>query len=232
VTTLSAQRVAFRLAAVAGLAVAAVLMILIPVAFAVVAGLLVGAFMHRLVLGGAKATVIKVLGAEPLGEGAETRLESLVETICGSHGIPEPELLIVGESALDAALVTRGSDLALIVTRGLLDHLDRLELEAVVARQLTADLAKAEAATVYAAMATRFGRFAGGVNIANGARVRADFAGVALTRYPPALASALAKAAESDRMASQPATEHLWMVGSVDLDGFSLGARVDALREL
>ena len=59
---------------------------------------------------------LRALGAFPLDEGSEPRLESLVESICASHGIAEPILYVVESSAIDAAVVGKPDDTHLIVT--------------------------------------------------------------------------------------------------------------------
>ena len=59
--------------------------------------------------------VLSALNAAQLEEGVEPRLESLVESICASHGINEPGLYVAKTTAMDAAVVGRsGSQGALI----------------------------------------------------------------------------------------------------------------------
>jgi len=228
----SVLRTVVALAGGLGLVVALALTVAVSWIVAVPVGLLVSVVASRLLVADAVSVVVKSIGAEPLSEGAEPRLESLVESICASNGIPEPELMVLDAPGLDAALLAKGSQLVVIVTRGLLAELDRLELEAVVARELTTDRSLAEGATLRSALATRFGPLVGRISVATGARVRADIAGVATTRYPPALASALEKASRGPRVTTASSHEHLWMVGDGESDGFSLTDRVDVLAEL
>ncbi len=182
----------------------------------------------------AVGAALRALGAFPLDEGSEPRLESLVESICASHGIAEPILYVVESSAIDAAVVGKPDDTHLIVTRGVLTKLERLEIEAVIARQMTLFGNGVSAATTLTSPA--LGPVAAGLRkrLLNDRRlVRADFDAVGVTRYPPALASAFEKAIESARISHNARTDHLWMIGSgIDSVQPEMRERVDALREL
>jgi heat shock protein HtpX len=180
--------------------------------------------------------VLSALNAAQLEEGVESRLESLVESICASHGINEPGLYVAKTTAMDAAVVGRSDDTRLVVTQGLLDRLDRLELESVVARQLSMFGSGVFAGTVLASVGGLLGPLGGRLRaqLLDGRRfVIADFDAVGVTRYPPALASAFSKALERARVTHRAASDHLWMIGSgTDPVQPSLGERVDALLEL
>ena len=186
----------------------------------------------------APEAALKSLGAIPIEEGAEPRLESLVESICASHGISEPKLYLVESRAPDAAVAGHTGDTRLIVTTGALRQLDRLELEAVVARELVQFGSGIHAATVLTAVAPLYGPFADRVRdkVLDDRRLaRVDIDGVQLTRYPPALAAAFEKAAASDGVPDRPASRHLWLVGPQGVSGAvqpALGERIDTLREL
>lgn len=105
--------------------------------------------------------VLSALNAAQLEEGVESRLESLVESICASHGINEPGLYVAKTTAMDAAVVGRSDDTRLVVTQGLLDRLDRLELESVVARQLSMFGSGVFAGTVLASVGGLLGPLGG-----------------------------------------------------------------------
>jgi Zn-dependent protease with chaperone function len=156
--------------------------------------------------------------------------------VCASHGIAEPSLYLVESPAVDAAVVGKSDDTHLVVTRGLLRELDRLELEAVIARELSMFGSGIEAATMLASLASWVGPLAEPLRerlLDDRRLVRADFDAVAVTRYPPALAAAFEKAAAAPRVDHVARADHLWMVGSgattVQPD---VSERVDALREL
>ena len=186
----------------------------------------------------APEAALRSLGASPLPEGSEPRLESLVESVCASHGISEPKLYVVESRAPDAAVAGNAGDTRLVVTTGALRQLDRLELEAVVARQLVQFGSGIHAATVLAAVAPLYGPFAERVrgSVLDDRRLaRVDIDGVQLTRYPPALAAVSEKAAASDGVPDRPASRHLWLVGPNGVSGAvqpALGERIDTLREL
>lgn len=233
--TVSPRALAAIPAVTIGVVVAVALAFVQPVV-AVGAGVLVAIAVFVVALRGATARALVALGATPLTAGAEPRLESLVESICASHGVSEPGIYVCEIPGVDAAVVGRSDDTRLVVTRGLLDRLDRLELEAVVARELSMFGSGVQAATMLASIGPWLGPI--------GARLRrrtldhrrfvlADFAAVSVTRYPPALAAAFEKAATTPRVPHRVVSDHLWMIGSgetaVQPD---LGERVDALLEL
>ena len=235
------------------------LVLLIP---AIVAGLPVAAFFllweqfdPRIVFGAAAGAatvagvvmlldrrashaVLSTLGAQQVSPGTEPRLESLVASLCASHGIAEPSLHLVDSEAPDAAVVGRGNETQLVVTSGALRQLDRLELEAVVARQLAQSTAGVHAATTLASVGPLLGPLAKLVRRAQLDSQRlavADVQGVLMTRYPPALVTALQKAARGGGIAGTGSTLHLWMIGPLDdTAGVQppLQDRIDALREL
>jgi len=151
--------------------------------------------------------------------------------------------VVIDDDALNSCAFgsdPRGGVLA--TTRGLLESLDRLQLEGVLARQL-AVLANPQrpAATV----AVSLGRFVpGGLGEALMRRVvgaehlvREDFDAVRFTRYPPGLASALETMAQGSTAVAHVnrRARDLWIVdptGGAEKLEWPVGVRVDALREL
>ena len=135
---------------------------------------------------------------------------------------------------------------ALIVSAPLLESLSRIELEGVVAQQLSQihDGSTSLATLVAALRATApFGSVLGSRLTAASEPDRqllADLAGVRLTRYPPGLASALDAigAGSTEIAAADAATAALWLTdplvsGAPEVDGSaSLDVRVATLREL
>lgn len=233
--TVSARALAALPAVLVGVVVLLVLVFVQPLV-AVVAALVVGVVVFVLVERSATSRALAALDVAPLEEGVQPRLESLVESVCASHGINEPEVYVAPTTAIDAAVVGRSDDTRLVVTQGLLDSLDRLELEAVIARELSMFGSGVHASTVLASV--------GGLLGPLGARLRerllddrryvaADFDAVGVTRYPPALAAAFEKASASARVRHHQAADHLWMIGSgANPTQPDLGERVDALLEL
>ncbi|MDW3218893.1 MAG: M48 family metalloprotease [Acidimicrobiales bacterium] len=186
----------------------------------------------------APEAALRSLGAQPLIPGSEPRLESLVESICASHGISEPQLYLVESRAPDAAVAGNANDTRLVVTTGALRQLDRLELQAVVARELVMFGNGIHAATVLASVAPFYGPFADRLRsrlLDDRRLAMVDIEGVRLTRYPPALAGAFEKAANADGVPDKAASRHLWLIGPRGSHGVVqplLTERIDTLREL
>jgi len=184
------------------------------------------------------AVVLGLVGGEPpaLTDAGPARLANLVESVSAAVGIPTPALRVVEDPACNA-LVT-GPDArraTLVVTSGLLDGLDRLALEAVVAQQLSIireggtrrrDIVVAIAGTggqLFPALA----RFAARAAAADEG---ADVASLTVTRYPPGLLAALEAAAAGPEVRTSPVLTPLWFVPPGSSDHLTL--RLETMREL
>ena len=179
-------------------------------------------------------------GARPADPRGEARLHNLVEGLSAGAGVTAPRLLVIESDGLNAMVA--GSDprrATMAVTSGLLTGLDRIELEAVVASQLwLVRHGETQPATVLVAT-FGLGRQAA---LLSDADTQVDQGAVSLTRYPPALASALEKVeAKGSAVPGQPRwMSHFWLVdplGAAASDGgadgrLPLAERVEALREL
>src|SRR5438552_17631037 len=76
--------------------------------------------------------------ARELAPGAEPQLRNIVETLAVGEGIAPPKIYVIDDSAPNAFATGRDPRHASIaVTRGLLDKLDRTELEGVIAHELS-----------------------------------------------------------------------------------------------
>ena len=83
------------------------------------------------------ALVIKISGAVPMDTDTESRVRPLVEKICTNNALPVPKLYIVNDSSPNAFATGRSPKKAVVcVTRGLLNILDKEELEGVLAHEL------------------------------------------------------------------------------------------------
>lgn len=183
----------------------------------------------------------RLIGARAADPAHHARLYNLVDGLCVSAGLPAPALHIVDDDGLNALSMGHSPRRAsLVVTRGLVEQLSRIELEAVVAHEL-AHIKSDDILTATVAVAL-FGIFgaparaaaSGGIRAAGaillvpvsalaglGLRAaaapqreeRADLSGVALTRYPPAMVAALEKlqGERSLLRRASPATAHLWL---------------------
>jgi len=173
------------------------------------------------------------------------RLSDLTEGLCAVLGLPVPQLRILDDRAPNAIAVGRHHhDAAVVVTAGLLERLDRIELEGVLAHELAhvkrLDVASA---TVGASSVGHLLLAAGGARATSwmesaDREIRADVAGVATTRYPPGLISALDRLAKAgDCRPSLPPdvlarTSASWLVPFGPNGASALGDRLDVLREL
>ncbi|MCY3619667.1 MAG: hypothetical protein F4Z00_05790 [Acidimicrobiaceae bacterium] len=186
---------------------------------------------------------LAALGARPLARGEYPRLENLVDGLCTTHGFNRPSLHVVETPAINAASAGRRELAAhLILTRGALMELDRLELEAVVARQLCEIRRGVAIETARASVARIPGIGALAAHLSTGAtgddRVTdIDIEAVRLTSYPPALASALSKAEAAADLRASDAADHLWLAapqGAGPAAGTrpSMAQRIDLLGEI
>ena len=81
---------------------------------------------------------LKVSRAEPADEVQYKRLHNLVENLCIAGGLPKPRLYVIQDDAPNAFATGRNpKHAAVAVTSGLLEKLDRVELEGVLAHELS-----------------------------------------------------------------------------------------------
>ncbi|MBX3478893.1 MAG: M48 family metallopeptidase [Caulobacter sp.] len=87
----------------------------------------------------ANQTIIDLAtGARPVSRRDEPELYNLLENLCISRGLPAPSLRIIETDSLNAfATGLNQKQYSISVTRGLIDTLDRDELEAVLGHELT-----------------------------------------------------------------------------------------------
>lgn len=86
----------------------------------------------------ADAIALRVSRAQPADPQQYQRLHNLVEGLCIAGGLPKPGVYVVDDPAPNAFATGRNPEHAAIaVTTGLLDKLNRVELEGVVAHELS-----------------------------------------------------------------------------------------------
>ncbi|HWI05233.1 MAG TPA: M48 family metalloprotease, partial [Acidimicrobiales bacterium] len=199
--------------------------------------------------------------ARPADPVTYARLHNLVEGLCIAAGLPKPRIYVIEDDAPNAFATGRDPrHAAVAVTTGLMDKLTRIELEGVLAHELSHIknydiLVSTLAVTLVGVVAVltdfslRFmwwggprhrddSRAGGGgpaaalaifglvllvvaplvaklmqAVISRRREVLADVSGVALTRYPPGLISALEKLRDDTTVvhSSSRATAHLWV---------------------
>jgi heat shock protein HtpX len=207
------------------------------------------------------AVALAMSHARPADPTAYARLHNLVEGLCIAAGLPKPRIYVIDDDAPNAFATGRDPrHAAVAVTTGLMDKMTRIELEGVLAHELSHIknydiLVSTLAVTLVGVVAvlTDFSlRFmwwggprhrddtrAGGggpaaalaivglillivapvvarvmqATISRRREVLADVSGVALTRYPPGLISALEKLRDDTTVvhSSSRATAHLWV---------------------
>lgn len=193
-------------------------------------------------------TILDALNARPVSpdpqEIPEKRLNSVLTSLCTVYGLPMPALYVVETEAVNIAALGKDHLRAhLVLTRGALNKLDRLELEAIVSWQLLKLQSSLEIPTLLAGVA----------KLLKSSRVLVesmllpihnhkiilehDHLTVQTTRYPPALISAFEKIWEAPEVESLSAFVHLWLVApqnSLLTDKLQphLNIRINALQEL
>lgn len=248
-TTGNRRRAVLLVAASAGAVglVAALLvwLLLAPPGLALGLGVVVALVLAAAAWWGSAPLARRLLGAQPADPIRHARLFNLVEGLGANAGVPQPALYVLPDPALNALTMGRSPRHAeLVVTSGLLDELTRIELEAVLAHELSHirndDIVTATVAVGLFGLLGRPARAAAGagmgavlasavvpISALAGVGMQlsvdpdreevADSLGVHLTRYPPAMVSALEKMERRGTLltAGSPATAHLWLAASL-----------------
>jgi len=208
-----------------------------------IAGLVVAVALALFVGSRATAVAVKRSLGRPAAAEAYPRYHNLVEGLCIAAGVPKPRLLVAADDAPNAMSCGRkASEAAMVVTEGLLAKLSRIELEGVLAHEIShirhLDVLPG---TLAVTLAAPVGSWAVHRVVASGREAEADANAVSLTRYPPGLLAALEKI-NSDPATLAPRSRsiaHLWLVPTETVgarrDGSPvppLDERIEALREL
>ncbi len=222
---------------------------------------------------------LKVSHARPADGPEFARFHNLVEGLCIAGGLPKPRLYVVDDPAPNAFATGRNpKHAALAVTTGLLERMNRVELEGVIAHELshiknydmlvsTVAVVAVGAVVLLSDIGLRMMLFGGGRrrgNDNNGAggitvliglfalsfivlaplfaqlmtravsrrrEFLADASGVALTRYPPGLISALEKLQGDPTVVRTAgrATAQLWIESPLDRQEGHKGSRLNRM---
>ena len=138
---------------------------------------------------GRDPVMLRRLGARALAEHEAPRLRNIAEGLARDLKVPAPSLYVLPHGGPNAFVRKGGPGGMVAITQALLDGYTRTELEAVVAHCL---LRIQSDSFLYSNLAARWSDL--GAGLAPQVGRRDDIAACALTRYPPALASALSKA--------------------------------------
>ena len=224
--------------------------IAVPVgALLALAGVGPAAWLVGLVLAGAAffvasmrstAVVLKLGRAVPADPETYARLHNVVQGLCVASGLPKPGLYVIDDAAPNAFAAGRRPEHAVVaVTTGLLDALNRVELEAVLAFELSQIKSGDTAPGTLAVTTVGFkvlladlcvrgkwwngGRLGRSDNKAGGAEYLGGI-GLALLALSPLFAKVLHLGLASDRVA-------LTDISAVEMTRFPPGL-VDALEKL
>jgi heat shock protein HtpX len=227
-------------AAFGGLILALLSWLFLPVLGALVVFVVVTALVSATAWWGSEALARRLIDAKEADPIRHARLFNLVEALCVNAGVPPPALYVVADAGLNALTMGRSPRHAtLVVTEGLLERLNRVELEAVLAHELahikSDDIliltvsvalfgilgsparaaARGGAGAIGGYVLLPFSAVAGfGLQLVVGRNREevADLTAVGLTRYPPALVAALEKMRDTGTLVrGHGATAHLWL---------------------
>ena len=124
-------------AVVIALVVLVVAVLLLPVPVAILVAVAAGVGATALRLRGVDARLGAAMAARPVAEGERARLENVTESVAMAVGVAPPLLYVIDSPSGNAVAWGTGRGPAhCAYTTGLLDSMDRVQLEAVVGHQL------------------------------------------------------------------------------------------------
>jgi Zn-dependent protease with chaperone function len=181
-------------AAIPALLVFALLTVVVSIIAGVIALVVVGAAVMYAVWHLAPAMALRRIGAVPLDEHEDPRLANVTEGLCATFGLAMPTFHVLDDAVPNACALGRDAARSdLVVTTGLLQLLDPIELEGVIAHEL-AHVKRGDngVSCVGITLAATFGgettlRRCVGAN----REYRADVIGASTVRYPRGLLDAL-----------------------------------------
>ena len=198
----------------------------LPFWLGLLAGPLLAAGLVWLLVRNSVQRILDAIGARSLGDGEQPRFDNIVEGLALSTGLAEPDLYVVDDPSLNGAALDWAGEQAIVVTSGLLEACDRIELEGVVAGLLVRlKGGDAERATLGASLIGRpildtalgavgapLARSAFGRLFDADREIAGDQGAVSVTRYPPGLSAALTRIeiGPYEPKQSSPGLQHLW----------------------
>ena len=190
--------------------------------------------------------ILKRIHAIPAKLGNYPGFQNLAEGVCISYGFRKPALFVVEDAAPNMMMVGRSPQYSnLVVTTGLLDRVQRPELEGLIAHELSRSRNRISylegALAILVAWPWSFiptlvekvsAKFIDPWSIAE-----IDIAAVGLTRYPPGLGKALESIHSDGREPTHNPRfcRHMWINPPSEplvVTGFSTTDRIAALAEL
>ncbi len=200
------------------------LMLLQPILGAAVALILSVAWIvtFRAKLASGRNQMLTGLDLTPLVVGSQPQLENLLEGLCATSGVTNPEVYLLESASMNAFVVSNRAGCTLVLTTGLANGLGRLELEGVLANLLgrQRDGSARFATSVISLFGTSgFGQRKLAAGLGEQRSVRSDMAAIDLTRYPPGLIAAFVHMQQAGTaLADAPAnTVSLWLAPVNDI---------------
>lgn len=192
----AALRVALR-AAVPPAIVLGLLLVVVQPIVGIAVGVLAAVAGTMAILRRADGGIASMVPGTVVTSATAPRLANLVDAMVATVGLHAPRLVVVDDDVANACSYGHGESATVVVTRGLLDQLDLVQLEGVLAHEL-AHLRRGDgrrAAAVYAAAPFTPGGWSDDRlhrALGVGRELRADQVGAASVRYPTGIADALA----------------------------------------
>lgn len=161
------------------------------------------------------ATIVAGLPTQIVRREDQPRLWNLVDGLCITSGVPQPEIRMLAQPTLNALVVVDNNETIVVITQGIVDSLDRIELEAVLAHLLMR--VKDGSAEYYTMVLRLHGASSRTERLLDATfgthwSLRHDLAAVSLTKYPPGMIGALSTIQEvgSTVDATPEGTSGLW----------------------
>lgn len=228
-----------------------VLSIVLPLLISLGLGLIVAIGGGFLVWARATHFVLSVSKATPADPIKYASSHNIIEGLCISAGLPNPQIYVIDSPAINAfSIGTNYNNSYIIFTQGLVEALSIVELEAICAHELShikaLDIAPATLAAILFSPIINFLSaeliLDKMLNVTRKESL-ADKNALFLTRYPPALVSALNKISNSEyAMNTSPAISFLWLKPALPQSQLQhspsnvsrnyLFERIEALKEL
>ena len=171
------------------------LMLLQPIVGAVVAVVLsvLWIVLLRAKMASGMQAMLAGLAVEPLVEGSNPQLENLLEGLCVTSGVTNPDVYLLKSASMNAFVTANKTACSVILTTGLAEGLGRLELEGVLANllgRLRDGSARYSTMVISLFGVSGFGARKLAAGLGEQRSVRSDMAAIDLTRYPPGLIAA------------------------------------------
>ena len=172
------------------------------------------------------------------------RTQNLIQGICQIEGVPIPELLIYDDSSINALLLAFSSKNCIILTKGAVEKLNRIEMEAVIAFQIGKIKSNICAIQILSLSTTSLAKYLfylkpliRNIDISFG--LEAEMEAIRITKYPPGIIQVFRKSKE------QPQTylptnfteelKSLWMIkpsNIVSISELDIESKLDLLEDL